>query len=152
VIVNWIAVGFRDAGGGRGDSRRRHKCLLWQWERKQRFGRISRCSKPCSNLSYTSIADRHARELGRTRPAMTNLIVGCGYLGRRIAGLWLAAGQRVIATTRSQDRAAELRQFGIEPILCDVLSLDSLATLPQVDTVVYCVGFDRAAGRSMRDV
>src|SRR5262249_39455195 len=28
VIVNWIAVGFWDAGGGRGDSRRRQKCLF----------------------------------------------------------------------------------------------------------------------------
>jgi predicted dinucleotide-binding enzyme len=36
------------------------------------------------------------------------LIIGCGYLGQRIATLWLAQKHRVFATTRSQTRAIEL--------------------------------------------
>ena len=33
---------------------------------------------------------------------MEALIVGCGYLGKRIAALWLAQGWRVFATTRGR--------------------------------------------------
>jgi nucleoside-diphosphate-sugar epimerase len=80
------------------------------------------------------------------------LIVGCGYLGRRVATLWRAAGHRVFATTRSERRADELRGLGVEPVVCDVLDPGSLAALPAADGVVYCVGFDRGAGAAMRDV
>ncbi|MBM4070965.1 MAG: SDR family oxidoreductase [Planctomycetes bacterium] len=78
------------------------------------------------------------------------LIIGCGYLGRRVAALWRTQGQRVFATTRGQ--AENLRGLGLEPIVCDVLNPETCKTLPQVDTVLYCVGFDRKSGRSMRDV
>jgi nucleoside-diphosphate-sugar epimerase len=83
---------------------------------------------------------------------MSLLVIGCGYLGRRVADLWLRQGHYVYATTRQAGREAELRQAGIEPIACDVLDPASLKGLPPVATIVYCVGFDRAAGRSMRDV
>jgi nucleoside-diphosphate-sugar epimerase len=83
---------------------------------------------------------------------MDRLIVGCGYLGRRVAALWLGQGCRVAATTRSAERAAEFRREGIEPVVCDVLDPDSLSGLPRASAVVYCVGLDRAAGRSMREV
>jgi uncharacterized protein YbjT (DUF2867 family) len=36
---------------------------------------------------------------------MAKLILGCGYLGRRVARLWLAAGEEVYAVTRSAERA-----------------------------------------------
>ena len=78
------------------------------------------------------------------------LIFGCGYLGRRIAARWLADGRKVLATTRG--RAQELRSLGIDPIVADVLNPASLASLPAVSTVVYCVGMDRAVGATMRDV
>jgi nucleoside-diphosphate-sugar epimerase len=80
------------------------------------------------------------------------LIVGCGYLGRRVASRWVAAGHRVFATTRTLQRAGELRGLGIEPVVCDVLDAASLRSLPAVDGVVHCVGLDRTAGASMRDV
>src|SRR5262245_12061732 len=83
---------------------------------------------------------------------MDQLIVGCGYLGRRVAALGSAAGNRVFATTRSDRRAAELRGQGIVPLVCDVLAPQSLKVLPAVDTVVYSVGFDRAAGAPLRQV
>lgn len=81
---------------------------------------------------------------------MDKLIIGCGYLGRRVAKLWQAAGARVCATTRA--RPGELQAAGIEPIVCDVLVPDSLKTLPAVSTVLYCVGLDRTAGACMREV
>jgi nucleoside-diphosphate-sugar epimerase len=81
------------------------------------------------------------------------LVIGCGYLGRVVAARWRAAGHRVFATTRSPERAAELRAAGLEPVVCDVLRPDSLRALPSsVETIVYCVGFDRSAGVPMRTV
>jgi hypothetical protein len=47
------------------------------------------------------------------------LVVGCGYLGRRIAALWCAQNHRVFAMTRSTARADEWRARGLQPILCD---------------------------------
>jgi nucleoside-diphosphate-sugar epimerase len=79
------------------------------------------------------------------------LIVGCGYLGQRVARQLLALGHAVFATTRKPERAASFREQGITPVICDVLSPDSLR-LPEADGVVYCVGLDRTAGASMRAV
>lgn len=83
---------------------------------------------------------------------MTKLIIGCGYLGKRVAALWHEQGHRVLATTRSQEHAAAFRRQGWEPIVCDVLDRESLRALPHADTVLYCVGFDRTAGVPMRKV
>jgi nucleoside-diphosphate-sugar epimerase len=80
------------------------------------------------------------------------LILGCGYLGRRVAALWRAQGHRVFATTRQAARGDELRALGCEPLLCDVLDRDSLRHLPAVETLLYCVGLDRAVEQSMRRV
>lgn len=79
------------------------------------------------------------------------LVIGCGYLGRRVAARWRAAGHRVFATTRSPARADEFQRLGLEPVLCDVLDPGSLRALPDADTA-YCVGLDRAAGVDMHTV
>ncbi len=81
---------------------------------------------------------------------MSALIIGCGYLGLRVAKAWVSAGRRVSALTRG--RADLLRSHGIEPIVGDVLDPDSLANLPRTDTVLYAVGLDRTAGKPMREV
>ena len=44
------------------------------------------------------------------------LIFGCGYVGERLAKACLAEGVRVIATTRSENRAKELGALGIEAV------------------------------------
>jgi nucleoside-diphosphate-sugar epimerase len=54
---------------------------------------------------------------------MTTLIIGCGYLGRRLGALLLQDGGRVFGTVRSHSRAAEIAGLGIEPVIADVLSL-----------------------------
>lgn len=78
------------------------------------------------------------------------LIVGCGYLGRRVAARWVAAGRTVAALTRRN--ADAVAALGIEAITGDVLAPASLRTLPAASTVLYAVGMDRSAGRSMREV
>ena len=83
---------------------------------------------------------------------MSLLIVGCGYLGRRVASDWIARGEAVHGTTRSDRGAAELAAIGVRPVVVDVLDRESLAALPAVDRVLYAVGFDRSAGPSKRSV
>jgi nucleoside-diphosphate-sugar epimerase len=80
------------------------------------------------------------------------LIIGCGYLGWRVARRWHAGGHRVWATTRRPEHAAELAALGLHPVVADVLNPATLAELPRADTVLSCVGFDRSAGVPMRSV
>jgi nucleoside-diphosphate-sugar epimerase len=85
------------------------------------------------------------------------LVVGCGYLGERIARRWRAAGSRVIATTRREARGVELRERGITPAIVDVTAAGpSWTTLFEEHgvpaTVFWGVGFDRAGGGTHRDV
>jgi len=82
---------------------------------------------------------------------MSKLILGCGYLGRRVARAWLDQGQRVLAVSRRQDRCRELRALGIEPVLWDVTQ-PGPDPLPQADTVLYAIGLDRSSGHTMREV
>lgn len=86
----------------------------------------------------------------RDRPARTRLVVGCGYLGSRVARRWIDAGDRVFAVTRS--RAAEVSAIGAEPIIGDVAREESLREPPRVDTIFWAVGFDRTAGSNPRQV
>lgn len=83
---------------------------------------------------------------------MRRLIIGCGYLGRRVASRWIAGGDEVFALTRSEKNAAALRELGLSPILGDVTDAASLQTLPDCDTVLHAVGFDRSASASKREV
>ncbi|MDA0255052.1 MAG: NAD-dependent epimerase/dehydratase family protein [Planctomycetota bacterium] len=87
--------------------------------------------------------------------ARPRLIVGCGYLGRRVAARWLAGGERVVGTTRSAVRAAELAASGVEPVVIDVTAPDWAAVLARVghpQSILWSVGFDRTAGISSRDI
>lgn len=81
------------------------------------------------------------------------LIFGCGYLGRRVADRWLAAGQSVMGVTRSERRAAEFATKGITPILGDICDPAAFPKLPDsLDTVLFAVGFDRTSGRTQEEV
>jgi nucleoside-diphosphate-sugar epimerase len=79
-----------------------------------------------------------------------NVIVGCGYLGRRVAERWLSANRPVIALTRNNAEA--LAALGIEPQIGDVLDPHTLGPWPEAGTILYAVGLDRGAGRSMHEV
>lgn len=83
-------------------------------------------------------------------PAADALVIGCGYLGRQVAVRWVAAGRRVFALTRRNPAA--LAEFGLVPVVGDVLDPASLRGLPPATTVLYAVGMDRGSGKTMQDV
>lgn len=49
-----------------------------------------------------------------------------GAIGRRLTPLLLENGWRVFGSTRSKDKAAELKKMGVEPIVVDVFDADAL--------------------------
>ncbi|WP_029011695.1 SDR family oxidoreductase [Niveispirillum irakense] len=59
------------------------------------------------------MSDFHAPAPGRL------FVFGMGYSARHLAATLLAAGWRVAGTTRSPEKAAELRAMGVEPFLFD---------------------------------
>jgi nucleoside-diphosphate-sugar epimerase len=83
---------------------------------------------------------------------VSTLIVGCGYLGERVGKCLVERGERVFGTVRSAGRAGKLVHLGIEPLIADVVRPESLDSLPHVDQIFYCVGFDRSAGIDRRAV
>jgi nucleoside-diphosphate-sugar epimerase len=83
---------------------------------------------------------------------MTKLIIGCGYLGERVARKWREAGHSVAVVTRSDGRADVLRQQGYEAIVADVTRPESLVKLPVAESVLFAVGFDRAGNDTIHNV
>lgn len=83
---------------------------------------------------------------------MNKLIIGCGYLGQRVAKSWLADGHTVWALTRSATRAEWLASEGIRPIVGDVCLPHTLAGLPTAQTTLYAVGYDRSSGNTQHEV
>ena len=82
----------------------------------------------------------------------STLIFGTGYLGERAGRLLVERGETVYGTTRSPARGEALAAIGIKPVVVDVTEPGSLDGLPRVDRILYCVGFDRKSGRSIRQV
>jgi nucleoside-diphosphate-sugar epimerase len=83
---------------------------------------------------------------------LRRLVVGCGYLGGRVACDWAADGDTVYTLTRSAARADRLAKDGFSPLVGDLTLPASLPALPDVDTVLMSVGFDRSSGRSIEEV
>jgi nucleoside-diphosphate-sugar epimerase len=81
---------------------------------------------------------------------MDKLIIGCGYLGRRVAKRWLMQGHTIHALTRG--REAELQALGIQPIRGDVRELLDASALPPAQTVLYAVAPGRDEGQTPEDV
>lgn len=80
------------------------------------------------------------------------LVVGCGYLGARVAKAWVADGCRVFVTTRSASRAAMFEREGFEPILLNIADPIAPDVLPEVQRVLFAVGFDRSDVHSQEQV
>ncbi|AUX21182.1 nucleoside-diphosphate-sugar epimerase [Sorangium cellulosum] len=57
------------------------------------------------------------------------LVLGCGFTGAVVAGLRRASGGRVVATTRSPERAAELAQRGVEVRVLPALTPEAVDRL-----------------------
>ncbi len=85
------------------------------------------------------------------RPASSSgraLIVGCGYLGVRVAQRLLAEGWEVAATTRKSNRVKELSRLGLEPVVADWTDRRSLRGLPPHDRLLVAVAYDARSGAS----
>lgn len=65
------------------------------------------------------------------------LIVGCGDIGERVAGLERSAGRHVTGLARSEASARRLRAAGIQPITADLDMPASLRNLPVKGALVY---------------
>jgi nucleoside-diphosphate-sugar epimerase len=83
---------------------------------------------------------------------MAKLVIGCGYLGSRVARKWLESGHAVAVVTRSEERAERFRQQGYEAVIADVTRPETLRNLPVAETVLFSVGFDRASNHSIERV
>ena len=83
---------------------------------------------------------------------MQVLILGCGYLGERVACNWQAAGHSIHVLTRSEDRKREFDARGWNAVVGDVACPETLAGLPTCDVVLHAIGFDRRAAHSKRTV
>ncbi len=71
------------------------------------------------------------------------LVLGCGYLGSRVAQA--AAGQknRIYATTRNRQRAQKLAKSGFHPLFVDWTDRRTLSSLPDVPQILVAVSYDR---------
>ncbi len=83
---------------------------------------------------------------------MNRLVLGCGYLGLRVARLWRSQGDSVYAVTRCQNNAQRMKQEGIIPVIADITEPDSVQGLPQADTILFAVGMDRKKYDSVHSV
>lgn len=83
---------------------------------------------------------------------MPKLVIGCGYLGRRVAQQWMDHDEEVFALTRSDETAQSFRKDGLHPIVGDVMQPETLKFPEDIETCLYAVGLDRSAGFSQREV
>lgn len=84
---------------------------------------------------------------------MRTLIIGCGYLGARVAKLWVDQGKIVSAITRSDANAQIMQSDGIIPIVADITDPNTLDAIQQpFDVVLFAVGFDRSRYDDIRMV
>src|SRR2546423_7365103 len=83
---------------------------------------------------------------------MAKLVIGCGYLGARVARKWRDFGHSVAVVTRSDERANSLREQGYEAIVADVTRPETLTQLPVAESVLFAVGCDKISGNSIQQV
>ncbi|HEX2188560.1 MAG TPA: NAD-dependent epimerase/dehydratase family protein [Longimicrobiaceae bacterium] len=81
------------------------------------------------------------------------LILGCGYVGRRLAGALAARGAEVVGTTRDPGRAAGIAASGASPVVADVDRPETLAPLVEWrPTVVFDLVRPQPAGEDRYSV
>ena len=67
----------------------------------------------------------------------TILIIGCGYIGRRVAKLELVKGSKALALARSEQSARSLEELGIQAVRGNLDDPESLKGLPVSGTTLY---------------
>jgi nucleoside-diphosphate-sugar epimerase len=76
------------------------------------------------------------------------LIVGCGYLGQRVARREREQGNRVVALVRSAESATGLQACGLEVLRVDLDDASTLVGLPTQNAVIYYFAPPPSSGRS----
>jgi len=76
-------------------------------------------------------------------PVKHLLILGCGYVGQHLAQACLQQGIAVTGTTRSHERAAELKQAGIQTVVIDTVEGVPESLLVSVDAVLDSIPLSR---------
>ncbi len=76
------------------------------------------------------------------------LIVGCGYLGLRVALASKAGKNRIWVTTRNRARAQKLARLGLHPLIVDWTDRRTLASLPETNRILIAVSYDRNSRHS----
>ncbi len=91
--------------------------------------------------------------ISHSTPKTETLIVGCGYLGRRVAEAICrqSPDERVFATTRSVEKADALASQSITPILADWTDRRSLSKIPPCARVLVSVSYDPQSSRSREE-
>ena len=78
----------------------------------------------------------------------TVFIVGCGDVGARVSGLWIARGARVLALARSDASARRLSLLGVVPVRGDLDDPPSLRGLPVRASCLYYLAPPPGAGET----
>ena len=107
-------------------------------------------------MGDTSAADqaasrRKAAPQAEIKPE-SKLVVGCGYLGRRVADLWRAGARSFRGHALARSCCQEFAHAGLRPIVADVMRLETLVGLPTAQTVLYAVGYDRQQSFGIQEV
>lgn len=79
------------------------------------------------------------------------LVLGAGYLGKRVALAAIQAGDQVWASTRSSEKAAQLKDSGLQPVILDWTDRSTLPQIPEVDRVLVAVAYDPRSSHSRYD-
>lgn len=69
-------------------------------------------------------------------------VLGCGYVGLEIARGLLGDGHDVVGVRRSSDGLRAIEEEGADAVQADVTDANSLASIPDVDALVYAVSAD----------
>ena len=87
---------------------------------------------------------------------MKMLVVGCGYVGQRVAGMLHQAGHEVAGVTHSSESAARLSAENPWPAhacdISDVSSVDPLKAMSMPDVVIHCASSNRGGAEVYRKV
>jgi nucleoside-diphosphate-sugar epimerase len=73
------------------------------------------------------------------------MILGCGYVGEKLAKTCMAKGMKVTGTTRSEARAEELRALGVDAVVVESPEFLPDALLQQCDAVLDSIPLTRDA-------
>ncbi|MGB7328291.1 MAG: SDR family oxidoreductase [Rubripirellula sp.] len=79
------------------------------------------------------------------------LIVGHGFLGKKVAQMAAESGDQVWATSRKKHKINAMRGTSVRPVQMDWTDRRTLSDLPKVDRVLVAVSYDASSGMSRYD-